>query len=92
MNIRADDNDEDVLESFTTEERRDISNMARDPNIYDKFVSSIAPTVHGHVDIKRAVALMLFGGVHKKPGRKSTSEATSTSWWWVTRPAPSRSS
>ena len=70
MNIRADDNDEDVLESFTTEERRDISNMARDPNIYDKFVSSIAPTVHGHVDIKRAVALMLFGGVHKETGEK----------------------
>ena len=70
VNIRADDNDEDVLESFTTEERRDISNMARDPNIYDKFVSSIAPTVHGHVDIKRAVALMLFGGVHKETGEK----------------------
>jgi DNA replication licensing factor MCM6 len=70
VNIRGDDNDEDVLESFTTEERRDISNMARDPNIYDKFVGSIAPTVHGHVDIKRAVALMLFGGVHKETSEK----------------------
>jgi DNA replication licensing factor MCM6 len=44
--------------------------MARDPNIYDKFVGSIAPTVHGHVDIKRAVALMLFGGVHKETSEK----------------------
>ena len=69
-NIRADDDDEDVLNSFTTEERRDISNMARDPNIYDKFVGSIAPTVHGHVDIKRAVALMLFGGVPKETSEK----------------------
>mgnify|MGYP001173540548 CR=1 FL=1 len=68
VNIRGDDNDEDVLESFTTEERRDISNMAQDPAIYDKFVRSVAPTVHGHADIKRAVALMLFGGVHKKTG------------------------
>ena len=91
MNIRADDNDEDVLESFTTEERRDISNMARDPNIYDKFVcpSGSPPCTATSTS---SVALMLFGGVHKKPGRKSTSEATSTSWWWVTRPAPSRSS
>ena len=68
VNIRGDDNDEDVLEQFTTEERRDISKMARDPNVYDKFVSSIAPTVHGHTDIKRAVSLMLFGGVHKETG------------------------
>mmetsp|Transcript_11835 Transcript_11835/g.44016 ORF Transcript_11835/g.44016 Transcript_11835/m.44016 type:complete len:912 (-) Transcript_11835:68-2803(-) len=67
-NIRSDDNDEDVLEQFTTEERRDISTMARDPNVYDKFVSSIAPTVFGHQDIKRAVSLMLFGGVHKVTG------------------------
>jgi len=42
--------------------------MAEDPHIYDKFVRSIAPTVHGHADIKRAIALMLFGGVHKKTG------------------------
>ena len=68
VNIRGDDNDEDVLESFTTEERRDISSMAQDPAIYDKFVRSVAPTVHGHADIKRAVALMLFGGVHKETG------------------------
>jgi len=40
--------------------------MAEDPAIYDKFVRSIVPTVHGHVDIKRAIALMLFGGVHKE--------------------------
>ncbi len=42
--------------------------MAREPNVYDKFVSSIAPTVFGHQDIKRAVSLMLFGGVHKVTG------------------------
>jgi DNA replication licensing factor MCM6 len=68
VNIRGDDNDEDVLGSFTTEERRDIAMMAQDPAIYNKFVRSIAPTVHGHADIKRAIALMLFGGVHKQTG------------------------
>jgi DNA replication licensing factor MCM6 len=58
--------DVEVHKSFTTVERHDIESMARDPAIYDKFVRSIAPTVHGHTDIKRAVALMLFGGVIKE--------------------------
>ena len=56
----------DVAQILTTEERRDIALMANDPSIYEKFVLSVAPAVHGHTDIKRAVALMLFGGVHKE--------------------------
>ena len=56
----------DAVQSLTSEERRDIALMAKDPSIYEKFVSSIAPAVHGHTDIKRAMALMLFGGVHKE--------------------------
>lgn len=56
----------DVLQSFSREERRNLTLMADDPAIYDKFVRSIVPTVHGHMDIKRAIALMLFGGVHKE--------------------------
>lgn len=39
--------------------------MKDDPKIYDKIANSIAPTVFGHEEIKRGVALMLFGGVHK---------------------------
>ena len=55
-----------MLMTLTTEERRDITAMAKDPEIYNKLIRSIAPSVHGHTDIKRAVALMLFGGVHKR--------------------------
>lgn len=66
IGLCGDETGRDILQSFSREERRNFTLMAEDPAIYDKFVRSIVPTVHGHVDIKRAIALMLFGGVHKE--------------------------
>lgn len=40
--------------------------MSHTPQIYERLVNSVAPTVFGHQDIKRAILLMLFGGVHKE--------------------------
>jgi len=62
----------DQLAGFrlTEEDEREIRNLARDPKIIDKIISSIAPSIYGHTDIKTAVALSLFGGVSKvAPGR-----------------------
>lgn len=39
--------------------------MRNVPDFFNKMVDSIAPTVFGHQDIKRAILLMLLGGVHK---------------------------
>jgi len=39
--------------------------MRSTPDFFTKLVESIAPTVFGHPDIKRAILLMLLGGVHK---------------------------
>jgi hypothetical protein len=39
--------------------------MRRDGALYDKMARSVAPNVHGHSDVKRAVLLMLLGGMHK---------------------------
>lgn len=33
-----------------------------------QVMASIAPSIYGHEDIKRAIALSLFGGVAKDPG------------------------
>lgn len=55
-----------VLRSFTREERDDIALMKSQPRLYQSMVSSIAPTVYGHDEVKRGVLLMLFGGVHKE--------------------------
>ncbi|MFH1452258.1 MAG: minichromosome maintenance protein MCM [archaeon] len=53
--IKIDEEDEQV-----------IRELAADPNLLDKMVRSIAPSIWGHNEVKRALALQLFGGVKKK--------------------------
>ncbi len=48
---------------ITPEDRKKIHELARDPNIYEKFVRSIAPSIYGMKEIKEAILLQLFGGV-----------------------------
>ncbi|KJX94290.1 putative dna replication licensing factor mcm2 protein [Zymoseptoria brevis] len=57
----------DQLAGFrlTEEDERQIRALSKDPKIADKVISSIAPSIYGHTDIKTAVALSLFGGVSK---------------------------
>ena len=57
----------DQLAGFrmTEEDEHEIRKLARDPQIVDRIVNSIAPSIYGHTDIKTAVALSLFGGVPK---------------------------
>ncbi|KAG6404418.1 hypothetical protein SASPL_136664 [Salvia splendens] len=59
------DTDEDVSQQFTAEELDDIQRMRNTPDFFNKLVDSIAPTIFGHQDIKRAILLMLMCGVHK---------------------------
>jgi DNA replication licensing factor MCM6 len=67
INIRDEEaTPEKVVAELTEEEREELIKMKDDPDIYDKIARSIAPTVFGHEEIKRGIALMLFGGVHKK--------------------------
>ena len=47
------------------EEIEHIKEMASDPEIFDRIIRSIAPSIFGHEKIKEAIALQLFGGVRK---------------------------
>ncbi|KAL2794500.1 MCM2/3/5 family-domain-containing protein [Aspergillus keveii] len=51
---------------LTEEDEREIRNLSRDPDIVEKIIRSIAPSIYGHQDVKTAVALSLFGGVRKE--------------------------
>ncbi|XP_031499690.1 DNA replication licensing factor MCM6 [Nymphaea colorata] len=62
---RKKDIDEDYVEHFSAEEMDEIQRMRNTPDFFNKLVDSVAPTVFGHQDIKRAILLMLIGGVHK---------------------------
>lgn len=56
--------------TLTDEDTRAIIKLSRDERIADRIFSSIAPSVYGHDDIKRGIALALFGGEPKNPGGK----------------------
>ncbi|KAJ9168452.1 hypothetical protein P3X46_019973 [Hevea brasiliensis] len=62
---RKKDVDEDDNQQFSAEELDEIQRMRNTPDFFNKLVDSITPTVFGHQDIKRAILLMLLGGVHK---------------------------
>uniref|UniRef100_A0A9I9CQE6 DNA replication licensing factor MCM6 n=1 Tax=Cucumis melo TaxID=3656 RepID=A0A9I9CQE6_CUCME len=53
------------LRALGTGELDDIQRMRNTPDFFNRLVDSIAPAVFGHQDIKRAILLMLLGGVHK---------------------------
>lgn len=40
----------------------EIEKLQRQPDVYEKLIHSIAPSVYGHEEIKEAIVLQLFGG------------------------------
>src|SRR5512136_2974804 len=49
----------------TPEEETKIIELAKDPWVHRKIVSSIAPSIYGYEHIKEAIMYLLFGGVSK---------------------------
>ncbi|KAF8163399.1 minichromosome maintenance protein mcm7p [Crassisporium funariophilum] len=53
---------------ITPEIERKIAELQRDPLLYEKLSQSIAPEIYGHADVKKALLLLLVGGVTKVTG------------------------
>ena len=47
-------------------EEEEFRHMAANPNIYEVIAKSIAPSIYGSLDIKKAIACLLFGGSRKR--------------------------
>ena len=62
---------EKLKASMTEAEWEKIYEMSQDPKLFDNLIQSIFPSIHGNQEVKRGVALMLFGGVPK-----TTAEGT----------------
>jgi replicative DNA helicase Mcm len=65
---------ESVQEDFSEieispEEEQKIRDLSQDPDLGEKLVASIAPSIYGHEPIKQALILQMFGGVHKSRDR-----------------------
>ena len=54
-----------AAKALTDEDIRTITQLSKDERIGERIMASIAPSVFGHNDIKRALALAFFGGVPK---------------------------
>lgn len=50
---------------FSDEEEQEFLELSRKPNLYQMIVDSIAPSIYGNQDIKKAIACLLFGGSKK---------------------------
>lgn len=47
------------------EELKEIQKLAKDPRVYERLISSIAPSIYGHERVKEAILLQIMGGVKK---------------------------
>jgi len=55
----------EVVEELTAEDERKIVELARQPDVIDRIVRSIAPSIYGHYYVKMGIAALLFGGMEK---------------------------
>ena len=52
--------------TYTQEDEEKIRQLAASPNIYSTIAKSIAPSIFGSLDIKKAISCLLFGGSRKR--------------------------
>lgn len=53
-------------DTITEEQIKQIRELAKNKDIVSLLTNAVAPSIHGHEDIKRAVLLSLVGGVSKQ--------------------------
>lgn len=61
----------EFFNSCTTEQVERILQMKTDEKIYEKLVTSLAPNIFGHEEVKKGILMMLFGGVHKQTAHEN---------------------
>lgn len=52
-------------ENITDNDIRNINKLSKNKHLFDRMSQSLAPSIYGHEHIKKAVLLMLLGGVEK---------------------------
>ncbi|XP_057315209.1 DNA replication licensing factor mcm5-like [Hydractinia symbiolongicarpus] len=52
--------------NFTAEDEEDFRKLASQADVFDVISRSIAPSIYGSEDVKKAIACLLFGGSRKR--------------------------
>ena len=50
---------------LSTDEEEEMRNLAAGANIYEQVARSVAPSIFGCTDMKKAISCLLFGGSRK---------------------------
>lgn len=58
-------NGDTAMQNITDTDVRNINKVSRKSNIFELLSQSLAPSIYGHDYIKKAILLMLLGGVEK---------------------------
>ncbi|MFB6146239.1 MAG: ATP-binding protein [Halobacteriaceae archaeon] len=61
--VQEDEEFEDM--EITDDDLADILELSNDPDVYQRMVESVAPSIHGYEEEKLAMVLQLFSGVTK---------------------------
>lgn len=51
--------------NFSAEEEEEFLRLSRSDDLYERFAKSVAPSIFGSLDIKKAITCLLFGGSKK---------------------------
>ena len=65
--VKINKQEDEIVEEddeITQEELKALAQDAQD-NFYEKLAASIAPEIYGHEDVKKALLLLLVGGVDR---------------------------
>jgi len=72
FDIYLDGNSLEIMEEefeeieITEEDEREIMELKNQPDVYEKLIRSIAPSIYGYEEIKEAMVLQLFAGIPKE--------------------------
>lgn len=66
VQVDTDGSGRSAVTTFNASDEEEMRTLAASPNIYDTVAKSIAPSIYGSIDIKKAIACLLFGGSRKR--------------------------
>ncbi|CAM4456637.1 DNA replication licensing factor MCM5 isoform X1 [Lepidochelys kempii] len=66
IQVDTDGSGRSFASSVTPQEEEEFRHLTSMPNVYETIAKSIAPSIYGSTDIKKAISCLLFGGSRKR--------------------------